>query len=61
MKDYADYLLTCKCSKRMKRGVHVKIYETPTTKTCPNCKQVFDVMEIVIGTYERKAGNKNEI
>jgi hypothetical protein len=36
MKDYVDGIIKCRCSNKMKRGIHVKVYNAGH-KRCPNC------------------------
>jgi hypothetical protein len=48
MKDYVDGIMKCRCSTRMKKGIHVKVYHGGH-KECPNCRSLRKV----------KTGNNN--
>ncbi len=42
MKHFRLFRMFCKCSWRMRaRGKLCRIYTTPTTRTCPNCKKKY--------------------
>lgn len=42
MKDFRSFVLKCGCSKRMKRGKHIKIYRECIRK-CPNCRKEHNI------------------
>ena len=37
MKNYSDGILKCQCCTRMKRGVHIKVYNFTQKYKCRNC------------------------